>query len=141
MELGPSRTLVRPNLIAALIGLNRLNDAKSVCEQLLAKGRDNGFIHLDLFAIASLEGDQAAIDHELEWAGKHPDDVGMIFARGSAAASEGKIETATKLFDQTAQIDISNGDSEALASPWLNLLDEFRMWALLRLPSENPDAP
>ena len=115
MELGPSQDFGSSNLIAALIALNRLNDAKSVCEQLLAKGRDNGFIHLDLFEIASLEGDQAAIDHQLEWAGKHPDDVGMMFARGSVAASEGKIETATKLFDQTAEVDIRNGDSEAAA--------------------------
>src|SRR5262249_55486284 len=68
-----------------------------------------------LFAIAHLENDQAAIDHQLEWAGKHPDDVSMIFARGAAAAAEGKIETATKLFDQTVDIDISNGDSEAAA--------------------------
>jgi tetratricopeptide (TPR) repeat protein len=115
MELGPSQDFGSSNLIAALIGLNRLNEAKSVCEQLLAKGRDNSFIHLDLFAIASLEGDHAAIDHQLEWAGKHPDDVGMMFARGSAAASEGKIESATRLFDRTAEVDISNGDSEAAA--------------------------
>jgi eukaryotic-like serine/threonine-protein kinase len=115
VELGPSQDFGSSNLIAALIGLNHLNDAKSICEQLLAKGRDNSFIHLDLFAIASLEGDQAAIDHQLEWAGKHPDDVGMMFARGSAAASEGKIEAATRLFDRTAEVDISNGDSEAAA--------------------------
>lgn len=115
MELGPSQDFGSSNLIAALIGLNRLNEAKSICEQLLAKGRDNSFIHLDLFAIAYLEDDQVAIDHQLEWAGRHPDDAGMIFARGSAAASEGKIETATKLFDQTAEADINNGDSEAAA--------------------------
>lgn len=115
MELGPSQDFGASNLIAALIGLNRLNDAKSMCEQLLAKGRDNSFIHLDLFAIAYLENDQEAIKRQLEWGEEHPDDVGMMFARGSAAASEGKIETATKLFDQTAEVDISNGDSEAAA--------------------------
>jgi eukaryotic-like serine/threonine-protein kinase len=115
MELGPTQDFGSSNLISALIALNRLNEAKTICEQLLAKGRDNSFIHLDLFAIAYLENDQAAIDHQLEWAGKHPDDVGMIFARGSAAAAEGKIETATKLFDQTAEVDIKNGDSEAAA--------------------------
>ena len=115
MELGPSQDFGSSNLIAALIGLNRLSEAKSVCEQLLAKGRDNSFIHLDLFAIALLEDDKAAIDRQLDWADKHPDDVGMLFARGSAAASEGKIETATRFFDQTAEIDIKNGDAEAAA--------------------------
>jgi tetratricopeptide (TPR) repeat protein len=115
MELGPTQDFGSSNLISALIALNRLNEAKIICEQLLAKGRDNTFIHLDLLAIANLENDQAAIDHQLEWSGKHPDDANMIFARGAAAAAEGKIETATKLFDQTADVDISNGDSEAAA--------------------------
>ena len=115
IELGPAQDFGSSNLISALIALNRLNEAKTICDQLLAKGRDNSFIHLDLFAIAHLEQDQVAADHQLEWAAKHPDDVGMIFARGSVAASEGKIETATKLFDQAAEVDISNGDSEAAA--------------------------
>jgi tetratricopeptide (TPR) repeat protein len=39
----------------------------------------------------------------------------MIFAEGSAAASEGRLETATKQFDQVAELDIANGDSEAAA--------------------------
>jgi len=32
-----------------------------------------------------------------------------------AAASEGRLETATKQFDQVAELDIANGDSEAAA--------------------------
>jgi tetratricopeptide (TPR) repeat protein len=114
-ELGPSQDFGSSNLLAALIGLNRLNEAKSICEQLLAQGHDNSFIHLDLFAIAYLENDQEAIKHELEWGEKHPNDVNMIYARGEAAASEGKIETGTRLLDQAAELDISNGDSEAAA--------------------------
>jgi tetratricopeptide (TPR) repeat protein len=39
----------------------------------------------------------------------------MIFAKGSAAAAEGRLETATNLFDQTAELDIASGDSEAAA--------------------------
>ena len=73
------------------------------------------FIHLDIFTIAYLENDQAARERELEWARKHPNDVGMIFAEGSAAAAEGRIETAIQLFDQTAEPDIASGDSEAAA--------------------------
>lgn len=115
MELGPSQDFGSSNLITALIGLNRLAEAKAICEQMLARGRDNSFIHLDLFAIALLEDDKAGIDRQLEWAERHPDDVGMIFARGAAAAAEGKIEAATKLFDRTAEVDIRNGDMEAAA--------------------------
>src|SRR5262249_24249515 len=76
---------------------------------------DNGFIHLDLFAIGHLEADQMEVEDQLEWARNHPNDVGMVFAEGSAAAAQGKLGTATKLFDQTAELDIANGDSEAAA--------------------------
>ena len=115
MELGPHQDFGSTNLIAALIALNRLEEAKKICEQLLAKGKDNGFIHLDLFAIGTLQNDPAAIEQQLSWAGKHPDDTGVIFARASAAASEGRIEPATKLFDQTSEVQIRSGDSEAAA--------------------------
>ena len=115
MELGPSQDFGSSNLLAALIALNRLNEAKSICEQLLAKGHDNSFIHIDLFAIANLESDQQAIKQQLEWAEKHPNDVGLIFARGAAAASAGKIDKATGFFDQVAEMEVSNGDSEAAA--------------------------
>ena len=55
------------------------------------------------------------MERQRDWANKHPKDAGLIFAEGSAAASEGRLETATKLFDQTAELDIASGDSEAAA--------------------------
>jgi tetratricopeptide (TPR) repeat protein len=115
VELGPHQDFGSTNLIAALIALNRLDEAKKICEQLLAKGKDNGFLHLDLFAVGYLQNDPSAIEQQLTWAGKHPDDVGMIFARASAAASEGRIGAATKIFDQTSELQVRNGDSEAAA--------------------------
>ena len=115
VELGPTQDFASSNLLVGLICVNRLKEAKSISEKLLASGHDNSFIHLDLFTIAHLENDQTAVEHQLDWARSHPNDVGMVFAEGSAAAAEGKLETATKLFDQTAELDIASGDSEAAA--------------------------
>lgn len=115
VELGPHQDFGSTNLVAALIALNRLDEAKKICEQLLAKGKDNSFIHQDLFAIGHLQDDQSAMEQQLKWAGNHPDDIGMIFAKSEAAASEGRIETATRIFDQIAELDIRNDDSEAAA--------------------------
>lgn len=115
VELGPGQDFGASNLLAGLMGLNRVDEAKALCEKLLSTGHDNSFIHLDLFAIAYLQNDQAALERQRDWAKRHPNDVGMIFAEGSAAASEGRLEIATKLFDQTAELDIASGDSEAAA--------------------------
>jgi DNA-binding winged helix-turn-helix (wHTH) protein/tetratricopeptide (TPR) repeat protein len=115
MDLGPSQDFGSSNLLMGLMGLNRMDEAKDLCEKLLSTGHDNSFIHLDLFGIAYFENDQPALERQREWAKKHPNDVGMIFAEGSAAASEGRLENATKQFDQVAELDIANGDSEAAA--------------------------
>ncbi len=115
MELGPGQDFGASNMLMGLMGLNRIDEAKSLCEKLLSTGHDNSFIHLDLFGIAYFENDQSALERQLDWAKKHPNDAGVIFAEGSAAASEGRLETATKLFDQTAELDIASGDSEAAA--------------------------
>jgi len=115
MELGPGQDFGVSNLLMGLMGLNRMDEAKALCEKLLSTGHDNGFIHLDLFGIAYFEDDQPALQRQRDWAKKHPNDVEMIFAEGSAAASEGRIETATRQFDQVAELDIANGDSEAAA--------------------------
>jgi len=115
MELGPGQDFGVSNLLMGLMGLNRMDEAKALCEKLLSTGHDNSFIHLDLFGIAYFENDQPALERQRDWAKKHPNDVGMIFAEGSAAASEGRLETATKQFDQVAEQDIANGDSEAAA--------------------------
>lgn len=115
MELGPGQDFGVSNLLMGLMGLNRMDEAKDLCEKLLSTGHDNSFIHLDLFGIAYFENDQPALERQRDWAKKHPNDVGMIFAEGSAAASQGRLETATKQFDQVAEQDIANGDSEAAA--------------------------
>ena len=115
MELGPGQDFGVSNLLMGLMGLNRMDEAKALCEKLLSTGHDNGFTHLDLFGIAYFEDDQPALQRQRDWAKKHPNDVEMIFAEGSAAASEGRIETATRQFDQVAELDIANGDSEAAA--------------------------
>jgi len=115
MELGPGQDFGASNLLMGLMGLNRMDEAQALCEKLLSTGHDNSFIHLDLFGIAYFENDQPALERQRDWAKKHPNDVAMIFAEGSAAASEGRLETATKQFDQVAELDIANGDSEAAA--------------------------
>jgi tetratricopeptide (TPR) repeat protein len=115
MELGPGQDFGVSNLLMGLMGLNRMDEAKALCEKLLSTGHDNSFIHLDLFGIAYFENDQPALERQRDWAKKHPNDVGIIFAEGSAAASEGRLDTATQRFDQVAELDIANGDSEAAA--------------------------
>jgi eukaryotic-like serine/threonine-protein kinase len=116
VRLGPNQDFASDNLIAGLIGLNRIDEAKKICEQLIAQGHDNTFIHLDLFAIAYLQQDESAVGRELEWAQKHPNAGDMIYARAEAAAAMGKVKESTRLFEQSAKLDVANGDLESAAN-------------------------
>jgi tetratricopeptide (TPR) repeat protein len=116
MRLGPSQDFASDNFISGLIGLNRLDESKKICEQLIGQGHDNTFIHLDLFAIASLQHDEPALNRELGWAQKHPNDGAMIYARAEAAAAMGKAKESTRLFEQAARLDVADGDLESAAN-------------------------
>ena len=114
--LGPNQDFGYSNLIAGLIALNRLDEAKKICDQLMAQGHDNSFIHLDLFAIAFLRQDQQSLEREIEWAQKHPDNGDMVYARAQAAAAVGKINESTRMFEQAAKLDVAAGDLESAAN-------------------------
>ncbi len=116
VRLDPNQNFGYANLLAGLIALNRLDEARSICEQLLGRGQDDTFIHLDLFAIATLRHDARALSRENEWAQKHPDNIAMRYAQAQADAAMGKIEQSTKLFEEVAKLNAASGDSEAAAN-------------------------
>jgi eukaryotic-like serine/threonine-protein kinase len=116
VRLEPNHNFGYINLLSGLIALNRIEEAKSICEQLIGRGHDDTFIHLDLFAIATLQRDQQALSREYEWAQKHPDDSAMRYALAQADAARGKIKQSTELFEQAAKLTAASGDSEAAAN-------------------------
>jgi tetratricopeptide (TPR) repeat protein len=95
--------------------LNRLDEAKSICEQLIGGGHDESFIHLDLFAIALLRGDQESLARERDWAQKHPDSTVMLYAQAQNDAAMGKTKQSTKVFEQIARQQAASGQTETAA--------------------------
>lgn len=116
VRLEPNHNFGYINLIPALIALNRLDEAKSICEQLIARGRDDTFIHLNLFAIATLKYDEQALRREYEWAQRHPENTDILYAQAEGAAAEGKVNQSTKLFEEVARLSVAKGDSESAAN-------------------------
>jgi eukaryotic-like serine/threonine-protein kinase len=116
VRLDPNHNFGYINLISGLIALNRLEEAKSICEQLIGRGHDDTFIHLDLFAIATLRHDGQALSREYEWIQKHPDNGAMRYAEAQSDAAMGKVTQSTKLFEQVARQSAASGDSESAAN-------------------------
>ena len=110
IRLEPNHNFGYVNLLSGLIALNRLDEAKSICEQLIGRGHDDTFIHLGLFAIASLRHDRQALSREYEWAQRHPDNIAMRYAQAEADAAMGKVKQSTELFEEAAKLSAARGD-------------------------------
>jgi len=116
VSLVPNHNFGYINLLSALIALNRLDEAKSICDQLIGTGHDDTYIHLSLFSIAILRHDEQALSRESEWAQRHPDDIWMRNAQAEADAAIGKVKESTALLEEVAKRTAASGDSEAAAN-------------------------
>jgi eukaryotic-like serine/threonine-protein kinase len=116
VRLYPNHNFGYINLLFGLIALNQLDEARSLCEQLIGRGHDDTFIHLNLFAIATLQHDEQALSREYEWAKRHPDDIPMLYAQAKAEAAMGKVNRSTELFEEAAKLTAARGDSEEAAN-------------------------
>ena len=139
VELGPGPGFGYLNLISGLIASNRIDEAKRLCQQRLAEGHDSSFFHLNLYGIGYLQQDPQAIGRELDWAQKHPDDVGMIVAQAQAAAAEGRLKESNRLFERAAKLDESQDDRESAAIALAGAAEADSEMGLSRLAQQKAD--
>ena len=116
VHLVPNHNFGYINLLSGLIALNRLDEARSICEQLIGRGHDDTFIHLSLFNIASLRHDQQALAREYDWAQGHPDNIDMRTAQAEADAAMGKVKQSTEILEEAAKLSVAGGHAEAAAN-------------------------
>ncbi|MHC4696941.1 MAG: tetratricopeptide repeat protein, partial [Planctomycetota bacterium] len=98
------------------LGLNRFEEAKTICERQIAQGLEDVGGHMTLYAIAFVQGDMAAIRRHAEWATGKPGEGLMLSVRGQAAAFHGKLQEARVLFTQAVQLELRNNFKERAAS-------------------------
>jgi hypothetical protein len=93
--LDPSRTLSYSNLIYAYTNVNRLKDARATAEEALQKKLDSSRLRGDLYQVAFLQNDSAAMAEQVEWATAQPDsDDAMLGSQAETAAYFGELKKA-----------------------------------------------
>ncbi|MBI4481366.1 MAG: protein kinase [Acidobacteria bacterium] len=103
MRLDPNSPFPYSALTDAYLGLNRFEEAKAVREEEIAKKRDSLSTHLDLYAIAFLQGDAAAMHRHAEWAMGKPGESAMLQTQAAAAAFSGKLRQARELYQRSVE--------------------------------------
>jgi eukaryotic-like serine/threonine-protein kinase len=115
VRLAPNEALGYQNLGTAYLGMNRFAEAKAVREKQIASHLDSALDHGDLYAIAFLEGDAAAMQRQVEWAKGKPDEFDMLPVVAEAAVSRGRLQAAREAYDQAVEI-AHRGKFEEIAS-------------------------
>jgi len=106
LRLDPTEYYPYYGLGAAYIGLNRLEEARSILEQAVAKHVDNFDVHSELFFLAFLNDDATGIQQQFEWAKSKPEEAYFLQFQGEAAAAHGKLRAARELY--TTAMELAN---------------------------------
>ncbi|HET6889481.1 MAG TPA: tetratricopeptide repeat protein, partial [Pyrinomonadaceae bacterium] len=89
--LNPNAAPAHSNLATALVGLNRLDEAKEVIERALAQKIETMWMHRNLYLIAFVRGDTAAMKQQIEWANGKPDEYAAQRWQAETAAFSGQL--------------------------------------------------
>ncbi len=100
MRLDPNSSFSYGAMGGAYIGLGRLAEAKAIRQKEVERKLDGIYDHADLYMLAFLEGDKAAMQHEADWAKGRPDEFAMFEVVAEAAAASGKLQQARELYRQ-----------------------------------------
>ena len=103
IRLDPNSTFSYGVLGGAYIGLNRFAEAKAIRQKEVGLKLGGMNDHADLYMLAFLEGDQAAMQGEVDWAKGKPDEFVMLEAMAEVAASGGKMQQARELYQKAVE--------------------------------------
>ncbi|MGH9408809.1 MAG: winged helix-turn-helix domain-containing protein [Vicinamibacterales bacterium] len=120
VALEPNHTFGYTNLITALLGTARFEEAKAVCRQQLEHFPDSPTAHLVLYEIAAFQGDAAAIAREVAWSTAHLDRSATLFEQAEWSAFRGRPVEAATMFDEAARRERDAGNDESPANTIVN---------------------
>jgi eukaryotic-like serine/threonine-protein kinase len=84
-----------PSLLASSsVGLNRFDEAKEIILQALSQKLENLRMHQNLYRIAFVQGDTAAVKKEIDWATGKPEEYAAQSWQADSAAFSGQLRKA-----------------------------------------------
>ncbi|MCA1601207.1 MAG: protein kinase, partial [Acidobacteria bacterium] len=100
----PNAAPAYSNLAQAFVGLNRLDEAKEVIERALSQKIETMWMHRNLYLIAFVRGDAAAMKQQIEWANGKPDEYAAQRWQAETAAFSGQLRKAREFSDRAVEL-------------------------------------
>ena len=92
------------NLARAFFGLNRLEETKTTIIDAMARKFDGFGYHTVLYSLGFLEGNQEAMQQQIEWARGNSREAQMRAMQAGTAAYNGQRRAARELYDRATQL-------------------------------------
>jgi tetratricopeptide (TPR) repeat protein len=118
IHLDPASGLEYGNLMLNYVNLNRLDEAKAVYQQVLARKLDAPFFHFERYCIAFLEGDSGEMNRQFAWAAGKSEEDSLVSVQSDMEAFYGHLRKSRKLSERAAEIAQRGGEKETAAG-WL----------------------
>jgi tetratricopeptide (TPR) repeat protein len=89
---------------AALLDLNRLDEARATLQKAMSKGLDGPLLHWNFLKIGYAQGDGQAQERETRWLASHEGEPMVLIEQGNNAAALGHSNQAKELFRKGANL-------------------------------------
>jgi len=116
LRLNPKDPYAYQNVAAAYLGLNRFDEAKAVAEQAIAQKAEPWSIHITIYELAFIRGDEAAMQRELEHAAGKIEEPVIVLYHAMGECAQGRIKDARASFARGVSVAQAQGRKEFAAS-------------------------
>jgi eukaryotic-like serine/threonine-protein kinase len=113
IRVNPTAGVEYGNLMLNYLNLNRLNEAKTVYQQVLARNLDAPFFHFQRYCIAFLEGDSQEVNRQFAWAAGKSEEDSLVSARSDMEAFYGHLRKARQLSERAAAISARRAERDS----------------------------
>jgi tetratricopeptide (TPR) repeat protein len=103
IRINPNSASGHSLLAAALVGLNRFDEAKQVIAKAQAQKLDTTAMRRTLYRIAFVQGDAASMQQQIEWLKGRPDEYLAQAWQSETAAFSGELRRSRDLSNQALQ--------------------------------------
>ena len=97
IRLNPSSASGHSLLATSFVGLNRFDEAKDIIRQAQSQKLENLRMHQNLYRIAFIQGDAAAMKQEIDWAKGRTEEYAAQSWQADTAAFAGQLQKARDL--------------------------------------------
>jgi len=116
LRLEPNNVVSYENLGQIYLALNRFDEARTTTEEALGRKLEGIGLHLNLYALAFLQGNVAAMKQQGDWAiGKPGAEDWMLSLESDTEARSGRLAKARELSRQAVESARRSGEKESAA--------------------------